>query len=51
MGHNGQKHIFSIKQIIQEVVLRTHVGFSDLEKAFETVKSQKLWDCLLQEYA
>lgn len=49
-GRSVQHHIFTVKQIIEKTLLsksKTYMAFIDLEKAFDRVKRQKIWDSLI----
>ena len=48
-GRSTQDHIFTIKQIIEKVAQQgraVYIGFIDLEKAFDTVPRDRVWDIL-----
>ena len=48
-GRSVQDHIFTLKQISEKTCRynkKTHIGFVDLQKAFDSVRRKELWEAL-----
>src|SRR5699024_4747353 len=48
-GRTIQDHIFTVEQVVEKVVTQgrdIYLGFIDMEKAFDNVPRNKLWEIL-----